>query len=800
MIDASGTWTQPNPMASMAWPFRAKPGVGSHRLWHSRRRRRVARDYAGKRVLVVGSGHSAINVALALMELQEEAPSTEIFWALRSNSVDKLLGGGLNDELPERGALGLAAKAAMDDGRLRMLAPFAVERSCRQGQMAPRYRRCLAVQPFELDVDRIVVATGFRPDFSFLRELRVELDPAVEAPPGLAPLIDPNFHSCGTVPPHGIAELAHPEPGFTIVGSKSYGRAPTFLMATGYEQVRSVVADIAGDQEAARDVQLVLPETGVCSADPSPAGERRRRWLLRRPGARVRRCLLRRRCEGQERRQIRMRVRRAPRPSRGWKPPNERRRQVPASAIWAFGVTQIVGYGTLFYSYSILAPAVADELGWSQQWVFAILSASLLASAVLAPIAGHWADRFGAGRLLVPGSWRPRRRLLFCALAPGRFGFAIGVLAMQLASCFVLYSTAFVAIVQLGGRDAQRSITHLTLIAGFASTLFWPLTTALHEHFGWREIFAIFAVLNLGLCLPIHAWLARLRAAHAAGPTTKRRSQLPTSVGPPTRTSWSPVFVLMLAGFAVEGFVLSAILVHMVPLTAAVGLGAAGVFVASLFGPSQVASRLINMLFGRGVPQTWLALGATGALAAGLAVLLADRAVDPRRSPVRVLFGFGSGLMSIVGGTLPLELFGRAGYGAHVGWITAARQFSSAFAPFGLTFMMAAVGRIPGTLDQRDDRAVRHRGVCAHRVDAASAAKRRRRRRCAGARRRGGLTKCDLMSFSSFIDRALAAALIPLRRRRRCRLTSESAEFRKALPFPRPFRASRAACPAASRP
>jgi hypothetical protein len=195
--------------------------------------------------------------------LQQDAPQTEIFWALRRNSIDRLLGGGLNDELPERGALGIAAKAAMDDGRLNMLAPFAVE------HVTPRsdgvvVSALLGGRPFKIDVDRIVVATGFRPDLSFLRELRIELDPAVEAPPKLAPLIDPNFHSCGTVPPHGIAELAHPEQGFTIVGSKSYGRAPTFLMATGYEQVRSVVADLAGDHEAARNVRLALPETGVC--------------------------------------------------------------------------------------------------------------------------------------------------------------------------------------------------------------------------------------------------------------------------------------------------------------------------------------------------------------------------------------------------------------------------------------------------------------------------------------------------------------------------------------------------------
>jgi hypothetical protein len=123
--------------------------------------------------------------------------------------------------------------------------------------------------PLSLAVDRVIVATGFRPDLSIFRELRVEIDPTVEAPPALAPLIDPNLHSCGTVPPHGAAELAHPEARFYIVGMKSYGRAPTFLMATGHEQVRSVVAAIAGDLEAARDVRLVLPETGVCSAGPA---------------------------------------------------------------------------------------------------------------------------------------------------------------------------------------------------------------------------------------------------------------------------------------------------------------------------------------------------------------------------------------------------------------------------------------------------------------------------------------------------------------------------------------------------
>lgn len=268
VIDASGTWSRPNPIGVDGLAVPGEAAATDRIVYGLPDVSGVARgDYAGKRVLVIGGGHSAINVALALLVLQDEAPATEIFWALRRDRIDKLLGGGLNDQLPERGALGLAAQAAIREGRLNMLAPFAVDRVDRRGA-GLSVGATLGDRPLNLDVDRVVVAAGFRPDLSFLGELRVALDPAVEAPPALAPLIDPNVHSCGTVPPHGIDELSHPEPGFFIVGAKSYGRAPTFLMATGYEQVRSVVAELAGDHVAARQVQLVLPETGVCSAPP----------------------------------------------------------------------------------------------------------------------------------------------------------------------------------------------------------------------------------------------------------------------------------------------------------------------------------------------------------------------------------------------------------------------------------------------------------------------------------------------------------------------------------------------------
>ncbi len=271
VIDASGTWFTPNPLGVDGLAVRGERAVADRIAYGIPDvAGTAAATYAGKRVLVVGSGHSAINVVLDLLALQESAPETKVTWGVRRDRIDRLLGGGLNDQLPARGALGLAAKKAIAEGRLAMLAPYAAEQIKTDGAGLKVTGR-LGGQPHELTVDRIVVATGFRPDLSPFSELRLSVDPIMEAPPALAPLIDPNLHSCGTVPPHGVVELTHPEAGFYIVGSKSYGRAPTFLMATGYEQVRSVVAEIAGDREAARNVQLALPETGVCSATPRAA-------------------------------------------------------------------------------------------------------------------------------------------------------------------------------------------------------------------------------------------------------------------------------------------------------------------------------------------------------------------------------------------------------------------------------------------------------------------------------------------------------------------------------------------------
>ena len=271
VIDASGTWSRPNPIGLDGLPVKGEVENADRISYGIPDVTGAAKDdFVGKHTLVIGAGHSAINVALDLMDLQREVPATRITWATQAGGISRLLGGGLNDELPGRGQLGLAAARAIASGKLRLVSPFALRQITRTSEGLVINAE-LDGKACGFDVDRIVVATGFRPDLDPLRELRLALDPVVEAPVALAPLIDPNLHSCGTVPPHGVVELVHPEKDFYIVGMKSYGRAPTFLMPTGYEQVRSIAAELADDAKVAREVHLVLPETGVCSATPALA-------------------------------------------------------------------------------------------------------------------------------------------------------------------------------------------------------------------------------------------------------------------------------------------------------------------------------------------------------------------------------------------------------------------------------------------------------------------------------------------------------------------------------------------------
>jgi pyridine nucleotide-disulfide oxidoreductase len=269
VVDASGTLDRPGYVGASGVPALGERAASDHIFYGipdvlAAQRAR----YAGRRILVIGSGHSALNALLDLAQLADDEPATHVTWAIRRPAIGQLLGGARQDQLVERGRLGANVRRLLNQGRITVVTNFRVDQITRaaDGFVVADGDRTLP------PVDEIIAATGFRPDWSMLSEVRLDLDPAVESPRTLAPLIDPNIHSCGTVRPHGAEELKHPDRDLYIIGMKSYGRAPTFLLMTGYEQARSVVSAIAGDWAAARRVELELPETGVCSTDRASVG------------------------------------------------------------------------------------------------------------------------------------------------------------------------------------------------------------------------------------------------------------------------------------------------------------------------------------------------------------------------------------------------------------------------------------------------------------------------------------------------------------------------------------------------
>lgn len=269
VVDASGTWTTPNLLGANGLPAYGEAdhadrviGALPDVLGKDRHR------FAGRHTVVVGAGHCATTTLLELVTLAQSEPGTRVTWALRAATPDRAYGGGEADALPARGSIGSRVRALVESGTIGVVTGFRTHtvRTTPDGGIELVSQHANGTEQ-TLAADVVVNATGFRPDHAITAELRLDLDPILGSTRALAPLIDPNEHSCGTVAPHGVDELGHPEPGYYAIGVKSYGRAPTFLLATGYEQARSVVAALDGDWTAARDVRLELPETGVCSSN-----------------------------------------------------------------------------------------------------------------------------------------------------------------------------------------------------------------------------------------------------------------------------------------------------------------------------------------------------------------------------------------------------------------------------------------------------------------------------------------------------------------------------------------------------
>jgi MFS family permease len=365
------------------------------------------------------------------------------------------------------------------------------------------------------------------------------------------------------------------------------------------------------------------------------------------------------------------------------------------AAVTGLGVTQIISYGTLYYSFSILAPAMGQEFDQSREWLFAAFSGTLLIGGLISPWSGRWADRFGAGRVMALGSLAAAFSLLLCAFSPTWAMFAPALVTTGIATPFILYNTAFAVLVQIDPQSAPRRITYLTLIAGFSSTLFWPLATTLLALLTWREIYLFYAGLQFFICFPIHLRLSRMtRRSPMIKPEAAQEPTAAGNGGTLTQASRKPVLIFIALGFSFASFALSAMLAHLVPVLSAVGLGTSAVVVGTIFGPSQFASRLVNMVLDNRLSAMAVTILSTALIPLAFLMLLLPSPVPLIAGAVlfAMLFGMGSGLNSIVQGTLPLALFGHQGYGEILGKITAARLIVSSTAPFIFAFMLEQFG------------------------------------------------------------------------------------------------------------
>lgn len=355
--------------------------------------------------------------------------------------------------------------------------------------------------------------------------------------------------------------------------------------------------------------------------------------------------------------------------------------------VLALGLTQTIGYGTLFYAYGVLAPAISREFGVGIDWFFGAFTVGLLLGGLVAPVVGRELDRRGARQVMSVGSLAAAGGLVACAMAPNIWAFSVAVVFMEAAACLVLYEAAFAGLTQIYRYEARRGITLITLIAGFASTIFWPLTQWMLGALDWRWTLLIFAVVHLAVCFPLHVLVLGLAkpVVTAMAATTSGESP-PVLVGEARRRA----LVFYTSAIVMAGLVTSAFPVHMLRIIENEGFTAeVAAVIAMVMGPAQVVARLIEVLCGHRFDSLMTGRVALGALAACIALLLATPGSLGTAIAFAALYGAAQGMITIARGTVPLQLFGPQGYGTLVGRITGLRFLLNAASPFLFALGMA---------------------------------------------------------------------------------------------------------------
>ncbi|MEO5676282.1 MAG: MFS transporter [Usitatibacter sp.] len=358
-----------------------------------------------------------------------------------------------------------------------------------------------------------------------------------------------------------------------------------------------------------------------------------------------------------------------------------------APFITALGVAQIISWGSLFYAIGVLGPAMRRDLGVSELFLFSAFTAGLLVSGTIAPATGRLIDRRGGRFVLSLGSVLAVIAMALLATAPNAAVMVAGWLVAGAAMAACLYDPAFATLSQHTGTRYRRAVTALTLFGGFASTVFWPLSHILMEAWGWRVTFGIYAGLHLFLCLPIHQLFVPKHSHLTQSESAAKSAEVSPGLSDP-RLLW------LTASFAIATFIFAVIAVHLIQLLTTAGLTPAqAVTVSMLVGPMQVAGRIIEFGFAGRVRAVTVGIVAFGLMLLALVALISVEGFGIAAIVFVIAYGCGNGVLTIVKGTAPVELFGREGLGGLLGYLSRAGLYAKAVAPasfsalitFGLT-------------------------------------------------------------------------------------------------------------------
>ena len=347
------------------------------------------------------------------------------------------------------------------------------------------------------------------------------------------------------------------------------------------------------------------------------------------------------------------------------------------------GITQIIAWGTLTYGIAVLAPAISADLGLSMGWVFGAFSLGLGFSGLAAPAVGRAIDRIGGGKVMAGGSLLAALAMALVALSQGPALFFLGWIVAGLAMAANLYDAAFATLSQFAGNRYRQALTALTLLGGLASTVFWPLAWWIEGLAGWRAAFQVFAALHLLLCLPLHLLLPAARLEEklvAAAP-----------MSPAAGAAQRRQLLWLASAFTLAAFVVSGMAAHVVGALRASGLEAATtIAAAALIGPMQVVGRVLEFAFARNLPAVRVGLAALLTMGLAMLMLLLTGIAPALAFAAACAYGLANGVLSIVRGTVPAELFGREAYGSLMGRLAQPAFFAKAIAPLAVALLIGA--------------------------------------------------------------------------------------------------------------